>query len=97
MKAMLVLLLLLPVIAAAVDTDKATGLIKNPGWEQVRVQCGSCHSHALVTNQRADRKTWLDISPIEAATPFISSMMGCVFSRSVSSSSASSLLDNAES
>ena len=61
MKAMPLLLLLLPVIAAAVDTDKATGLIKNPGWEQVRVHCGSCHSHALVTNQRADRKTWLDI------------------------------------
>ncbi|MGR3342363.1 MAG: hypothetical protein ACU0DI_03920, partial [Paracoccaceae bacterium] len=32
-----------------------------PGWEQVRAHCGGCHSHALVTNQRADRKTWLDI------------------------------------
>lgn len=45
----------------AADIDKASGLIKNPGWEQVRAHCGGCHSHALVTGQRADRKTWLDI------------------------------------
>ena len=45
----------------ATDIDKASGLIKNPGWEQVRAHCGGCHSHALVTSQRADRNTWLDI------------------------------------
>ena len=43
-------------LAAEVDTD--TGLIKAPGWETVRAHCGGCHSHALVTQQRADRDSW---------------------------------------
>ena len=30
-------------------------------WEMVRIHCGGCHSHAIVTGQRADRQTWLDI------------------------------------
>jgi len=60
-KSALILILLLPAVAGAADTDAASGLIKNPGWEQVRVHCGGCHSHALVTGQRADRNTWLDI------------------------------------
>lgn len=55
------LLMLLPVASVATETDSATGLLKNPGWEQVRAHCGGCHSHALVTSQRADRQTWLDI------------------------------------
>ncbi len=55
------LLLLLPAAVFAAETDPATGLLKNPGWEQVRAHCGGCHSHALVTSQRADRSTWLDI------------------------------------
>ena len=46
---------------AADEIDAATGLIKNPGWEMVRIHCGGCHSHALVTGQRADRQTWLDM------------------------------------
>jgi hypothetical protein len=54
-------MLLIAVSGAAADVDDATGLIVNPGWEQVRANCGGCHSHALVTAQRADRKTWLDI------------------------------------
>jgi hypothetical protein len=54
-------ILLLPAFAGAVDIDAASGLIKSPGWEQVRAHCGGCHSHALVTGQRADRNTWLDI------------------------------------
>ena len=45
----------------AEEIDEATGLIKNPGWELVRIHCGGCHSHKLVTGQRADRQTWLDI------------------------------------
>lgn len=53
--------LLAPVLAGAVEFDESTGLIKSPGWEQVRAHCGGCHSHALVTSQRADRNTWLDI------------------------------------
>lgn len=50
--------------ALANDTDTvdaATGLIKAPGWEDVRAHCGGCHSHALVTQQRADRQTWLEM------------------------------------
>jgi mono/diheme cytochrome c family protein len=47
--------------AAAQQTDRATGLNLGPGWELVRAHCGGCHSHRLVTNQRADRQTWLDI------------------------------------
>ena len=61
MRLALVILLLIPAAGLAVDTDAATGLIKNPGWLQVRANCGGCHSHALVTSQRADRQTWLDI------------------------------------
>ncbi len=52
---------LLPPCAIGADTDAATGLIRNPGWELVSAHCGSCHLHGLVTNQRADRQTWLDI------------------------------------
>jgi hypothetical protein len=48
-------------IAAAQEVDEATGLRIGPGWELVRAHCGGCHSHKIVTNQRADRQTWLDI------------------------------------
>ena len=41
--------------------DEQTGLVKNTGWELVRAHCGGCHSHRIVTNQKADRQTWLDI------------------------------------
>ena len=61
MKFTLIPILILPAFAGAADIDAASGLIKNPGWEQVRAHCGGCHSHALVTGQRADRNTWLDI------------------------------------
>ena len=54
-------LLLASTLAVASDTDEATGLIISPGWDEVRIHCGGCHSHALVTGQRADRRTWLDI------------------------------------
>jgi hypothetical protein len=43
------------------EVDEATGLTIAPGWEQVRAHCGGCHSHRLVTAQRADRQTWLDM------------------------------------
>ena len=55
------MILLLPGALVAAEVDATSGLIKNPGWEQVRAHCGGCHSHALVTGQRADRNTWLDI------------------------------------
>lgn len=60
MKRLALLCCLLAPAAMAADVDEATGLIIAPGWEQVRVHCGGCHSHALVTQQRADRQTWLD-------------------------------------
>lgn len=47
--------------AVAQDVDATTGLKIGPGWELVRIHCGGCHSHKLVTGQRADRQTWLDI------------------------------------
>lgn len=49
------------VTAAAGSVDEATGLHIAPGWELVRAHCGGCHSHRIVTSQRADRQTWLDI------------------------------------
>ena len=61
MRLTLLFILLLPAVASAADIDPTSGLIRNPGWEQVRAHCGGCHSHALVTGQRADRNTWLDI------------------------------------
>ncbi len=51
----------MPALAVGADVDGSSGLIKNPGWELVRTHCGGCHSHALVTSQRADRQTWLDM------------------------------------
>ncbi len=47
--------------ANADEIDPTTGLIVADGWQLVRIHCGGCHSHALVTGQRADRQTWLDI------------------------------------
>lgn len=43
------------------EVDAETGLIKDDGWELVRVHCGACHSLQLVTAQRADRQSWLEI------------------------------------
>ena len=45
--------------ALATGIDPHTGLVTEPGWEDVRAHCGSCHSFGLVTRQRADRATWL--------------------------------------
>ena len=63
MRPLLVALLVacLPPSASGTEVDEATGLVISPGWEQVKVHCGGCHSHQLVTRQRADRQTWLDI------------------------------------
>jgi hypothetical protein len=47
--------------AVGQEIDGTTGLVVAPGWEQVRAHCGGCHSHRLVTAQRADRQTWLDM------------------------------------
>ena len=61
MKRYLPLLIVLLPLQAVAETDETTGLIVAPGWQQVRAHCGGCHSHALVTQQRADRQTWLSM------------------------------------
>lgn len=61
MKRWVLLACCLPLGTAAADIDGPTGLVKKPGWELVRAHCGGCHSHALVTSQRGDRQTWLDM------------------------------------
>lgn len=43
------------------ELDDTTGLVVAPGWELVRIHCGGCHSHKVVTNQRADRQSWLEL------------------------------------
>ena len=48
-------------VSANAEVDETTGLIVAPGWQDVRAHCGGCHSHALVTQQRASRQTWLDM------------------------------------
>lgn len=48
-----------PLAVDASEVDRGTGLVIQPGWEDVRAHCGTCHSFALVTHQRADRATWL--------------------------------------
>lgn len=55
------LLCLAPAPGHGAVLDETTGLVVAPGWELVRVHCGGCHSHALVTSQRADRQTWSSI------------------------------------
>ncbi|MFQ5982423.1 MAG: hypothetical protein ACE5KS_03520 [Woeseiaceae bacterium] len=47
--------------SAAPALDAESGLIIDEGWELVRAHCGGCHSHRIVTQQRADRRTWLDM------------------------------------
>lgn len=59
--ALLVILLVAISQPVNAETDLTTGLIVAPGWENVRAHCGGCHSHALVTQQRASRQTWLDM------------------------------------
>ena len=58
-------LFLLAVIANAASAaellDEQTGLIVDSGWELVRAHCGGCHSHKIVTSQKADMQTWLDM------------------------------------
>ena len=45
----------------ATEIDPETGLRIGPGWQTVAAHCGVCHSLDLVTAQRADRRTWLEM------------------------------------
>lgn len=60
-RSLLFMVLLVACGTATAETDATTGLEIAPGWELVRAHCGGCHSHKLVTAQRADRQTWLDM------------------------------------
>ena len=48
-------------IAYGADVDKETGFVIDAHWETVRNNCTECHSAKLVTAQRGNRKTWMDI------------------------------------
>jgi len=56
-------LLLMPVMATAAEpeTDKETGLVIAPGFEDVKETCTVCHSAKLITQNRADRDGWLEM------------------------------------
>lgn len=61
MRAIFAILALCSSGATFAEVDETTGLLIADGWQTVRVHCGGCHSHKLVTAQRADRQTWLDM------------------------------------
>ncbi|NNL99184.1 MAG: hypothetical protein HKO62_00445, partial [Gammaproteobacteria bacterium] len=42
-------------------TDQETGLVKAPGWKQVKTHCTACHSARLIVQQRGDKDQWLKI------------------------------------
>lgn len=41
--------------------DKETGLKIDKGWDLVAQNCAACHSLTLVTKQKGDKQTWLDL------------------------------------
>lgn len=57
----LVMLACMPAIAAELQTDKETGLIVAPGFEEVKKTCTVCHSPMLITQNKADRDGWLEM------------------------------------
>jgi hypothetical protein len=57
----LLLLWSLPAFAADQETDKETGLIIAPGFEEVKQTCTVCHSPMLITQNKADRDGWLEM------------------------------------
>ena len=63
MRSVLATLLFALSVAAGAESevDPASGLIVAEGWQTVRAHCGGCHSHKLVTAQRGNRETWLEM------------------------------------
>lgn len=58
---LLLLLCWIPAFAADQETDKETGLIIAPGFEEVKTTCTVCHSPMLITQNKADRDGWLEM------------------------------------
>ena len=61
MKCLIAISLLLAVFIQAEETiqkDPETGLVKAKNWQFVKLHCTYCHSAAIVTQNRMDRKTW---------------------------------------
>ncbi|MBF7052102.1 hypothetical protein IOC61_02060 [Halomonas sp. KAO] len=52
------LLLALPVMGAAQETDPESGLIKAEGWQMTKANCTVCHSAKLVTQNSGTRGHW---------------------------------------
>ena len=49
------------VLAAEPATDKETGLVIAPGFEDVKETCTVCHSPKLITQNRSDRDGWVEM------------------------------------
>ena len=42
------------------ETDPASGLYKDTGWQLVAANCGSCHSTRLVSQNRMSAANWVN-------------------------------------
>lgn len=56
--AALALAAVLPLAAAAQDTDPDSGFVIADGWETVKANCTVCHSAKLVTQNHGTRNRW---------------------------------------
>ncbi|WP_234497894.1 hypothetical protein [Vibrio maritimus] len=41
-----------------VERDRATGLVMDKGFEEVRANCTVCHSAAIIVQSRLSRESW---------------------------------------
>ena len=45
--------------ASKIEIDSQTGLIKDKNFALIEINCLACHGADLITNMKANRKTWL--------------------------------------